>query len=628
MAWLSVDPLSRFVRSAMIIGCWLAGIAPALAQISPGDLSRYHVSLEGMSNCVQCHEERMEISGNKCLSCHTEIQSVRNARRGLHFKSAGEACTSCHKEHLGRNARITQFDESSFDHHRADFALAGKHAEVKCVQCHALKNIKDPNIIALAAKRPSTHLGLDRSCLSCHSDWHHGTLPRCEQCHSAESWTTLTGFSHASTKFPLDGKHSSVVCERCHEELKQKAPGKPPARLRPGGIVFNGKSFADCVPCHTSPHTNRLAKTACALCHTADGWTIRTKFDHARTVFPLTGKHVQVVCEKCHAGFTARVAGVTVQFETKSFSDCSPCHRSPHAPTFSKQFCSTCHAASDWKKTLSNKFDHAMTLFPLRDRHTAVKCEQCHQVNKKRVMKPSADCIACHPDVHRGAFVERYGSACTRCHTERGFVPSTYTAASHNKSKFHLRGAHGATPCRVCHQRGKELVFRFADHTCSSCHADRHQRRFDKYMAGKNCDACHSVESWEVRSFDHGATGFALQGKHANAACNSCHQKTAQGETVLLTTKGSACASCHADAHAGQFAVNGATECARCHLPRSWNQLFFKHDVQSSFPLTGAHRTVDCRGCHHPEEQQGKRFIRYKPLSARCEACHQGGTKQ
>ncbi len=54
--------------------------APVAAQISPGDLSRAHQNLEGIANCQQCHETGRELSGAKCLACHTEIKAQVDAK--------------------------------------------------------------------------------------------------------------------------------------------------------------------------------------------------------------------------------------------------------------------------------------------------------------------------------------------------------------------------------------------------------------------------------------------------------------------------------------------------------------------------------------------------------------------
>ncbi len=59
----------------------MAAIAvPAVAQLSPGDLARPHAGLEGMANCVSCHELGEGPSDRLCLDCHAEIdQACRDA---------------------------------------------------------------------------------------------------------------------------------------------------------------------------------------------------------------------------------------------------------------------------------------------------------------------------------------------------------------------------------------------------------------------------------------------------------------------------------------------------------------------------------------------------------------------
>jgi hypothetical protein len=49
----------------------------------------------------------------------------------------------------------------------------------------------------------------------------------------------------------------------------------------------------------------------------------------------------------------------------------------------------------------------------------------------------------------------------------------------------------------------------------------------------------------------------------------------------------------------------------------------FNHDVQSSFPLTGAHKGAPCRSCHKEERSGGQTIVRFKPLPSQCESCHQ-----
>jgi hypothetical protein len=52
--------------------------------------------------------------------------------------------------------------------------------------------------------------------------------------------------------------------------------------------------------------------------------------------------------------------------------------------------------------------------------------------------------------------------------------------------------------------------------------------------------------------------------------------------------------------------------------------LVFRHDIQITFALTGTHAKVECGACHKPQMRNGKLIVFYKPLSSKCESCHQG----
>lgn len=525
----------------------------AFSQFSPGELSRVHEQLEGMTNCLQCHETGKEISGKKCLACHEEIQSVIDEKHGYHYKKSSQQCIACHKEHLGRNAKTILFDEKTFDHGETGFVRTGKHLSAQCKDCHAKKNIKDARVLALVnSKGRETFLGLDQRCVSCHEDRHNSAVGKeCQQCHGTRAWAPVATFDHAKTAFALRGKHSTVACSKCHSDLGKKGKNK--------SILFTTKTFADCVPCHLSPHSKSFTTKDCSSCHTPEGWSSLqsgSKFNHDLTSFRLIGRHSSVPCTKCHGSDT-------------------------------------------------------------RTRKTSLKLAH----NK---------CIDCHSDYHRGEFVEKFNNDCEKCHTPFGFQQATFTIASHARSRFPLSGAHVATPCEKCHARDASgrRALHFASVRCESCHSDKHGGQFAKEMKEQSCAACHSTEDWSPKNFDHSRTGFALAGKHATTKCELCHtpKKVAGADVLQYKGTDTKCESCHEEIHAGQFRANGETECARCHQPAGWKILSFDHNTQSAFMLTGAHKRVECRKCHREERRSGKTFIRFKPLSAKCESCHaQGG---
>jgi hypothetical protein len=535
--------------SILIAGWMMLAYNSTYAQFSPGDLSRAHENLEGTQNCTKCHDVGKEIIGTRCLGCHQEIQSQIEAKRGYHFSSIGSACVKCHKEHLGRDAKTTLFDEKTFDHRLTGFTLNGGHGTLKCEQCHKDANIKDPVVQKLLADKPhKSFLGLKQECNSCHADVHKGRFSQsCNSCHTTTTWRDVAKFDHARTKFPLTGSHIPVKCEGCHTAIH--APGKEKQ------FDFTTKAFTDCTPCHTTPHGAKFADRTCQSCHTTVSWkeTPKKGFDHNLTAYKLVGKHALVQCSGCH---TKMVGG---------------------KPT--------------------NKL---------------------HMAFKK--------CTDCHADKHDGAFASKYKNDCAICHTEQGYTPSVYTLSQHNQSHFPLTGSHIATLCGQCHRTktNNKLYFRYESMECVSCHKDPHKGAFKKVMQETGCGKCHTTDEWKAVSFDHSKTEFALKDKHTSVACAQCHKSMlSDGISIELTKLEKRCESCHKDIHQSQFAISEKTECSTCHREEGWKNVTFNHETQSSFSLTGAHAKVECKACHRSEQANGATFIRFKPLDRKCESCHQ-----
>ena len=126
------------------------------------------------------------------------------------------------------------------------------------------------------------------------------------------------------------------------------------------------------------------------------------------------------------------------------------------------------------------------------------------------------------------------------------------------------------------------------------------------------CDECHSTDDWKellpVLKFDHGLTGFPIEGHHGAADCRDCHVSLEFGRVQSL------CSSCHADIHENQF----GNTCDECHSPRGWiDYNYFRERHQSSrFPLLGPHTQLDCGACH----REGN----YVNTPLECSGCHMG----
>jgi len=539
--------LSRTV----IIVTWLGSTAPSAAQISPGELSSAHQSLEGITHCTSCHAIGRSIDENSCLGCHTELSTRLKAGKGLHATFSGKACITCHKEHHGRDFDLVRLERQTFDHSRTGYRLDGKHAQTQCQKCHTSSLIRAEDILA---NRPllegGTFLGLSTDCSSCHTDPHKGSLgPACASCHSETAWKPAPGFKHGRTRFPLTGRHVEVRCESCHRRSPE--PG--------GRTAYAGLQFEDCNSCHRDVHAGRFPQR-CASCHTTAGWfSAGQTFNHASTRFPLRGAHLRVRCQGCHGGTeTPRARGAGTHVRLVQFEHCSDCHQDPHRGQFTKRAdggaCEGCHTEASWEVRSIAGFDHATTRFPLRGRHATVKCAQCHgtgpasaaAIDPRRFER----CADCHRDAHAGQFAARSdGGACESCHDEKGFLPPNYFVNSHAHSRFPLQGAHLAVACTRCHKlgtvRGERVrVFRKAEPaSCATCHKDVHRGVFAQWMTD-GCATCHGTDGWTRVRFAHQRTRFRLVGKHSHISCAACHQSAETTEWHFARTP-KECSSCH-----------------------------------------------------------------------------------
>ena len=574
----------------------LAGAADASAQlgalVSPGRLNKAHAQLEGLNNCLQCHSKGQQVAADKCLVCHKPIATRIAARKGVH-RNVTTDCVTCHVEHVGANAELRPFDQSSFDHAReAGFPLEGLHAAPKttCASCHKAR----------------TFLGAPTTCASCHTDPHKGSLGQtCQTCHATSvTFASATkSFDHNLTKFPLKGAHSTETCESCHKNKQYK-----------------GVASSTCASCHSDPHKTKLGG-ACASCHTETTWRT-TRIDHAKTAFPLRAKHATVECKKCHT--TPAAAGTPLRFNT-----CAACHADPHRGSFAPKDCGACHTESSFKK---GAFDHSTTAFPLTDKHTGLTCVACHKTKTLaasdfRGLKTT--CASCHDDAHRGEL----GTTCETCHSARSFTVSSF---AHANPRSFFTGQHASLTCAQCHidtmkpaRTAGPVVLRtgFATTptTCVSCHKDVHLGQ-----VSQSCERCHTIETakFSTAGFSHASTSFPLTGKHVPLKCEQCHKvetgtfPAGPGTTRRLTGLGTECASCHQDPHKAQLGAS----CQTCHTVNTFAVSRYDHKNARTLRafFTGQHASATCARCHKPLSgtPAGAKPVADYRVPATCTACH------
>lgn len=402
--------LTPFGIGAGVIAIIAVGVAFVLgggAMFSPGPLSaqaRPGVTLGGVAShaaiggdCAACHTSPLDARGmaGACLDCHTDIQAQLANSGTLHGALPdGAACMSCHTEHRGADASLTEADLSGFPHAQLGFALEAHQRTAAgqafaCADCHT----------ALGERpRPANAYAFDQAvCVSCHADAQADFMAQhrvdfgddCLACHDGVD--RYSGFDHAALRFPLEGQHADVGCQLCHSGAQAPADFTATADT--------------CVACHQDRDIHQGSYgTDCATCHSPAGWD-QVTFDHSRTAFPLTGAHTRADCASCHTAHVYQGTPTT----------CVSCHAEPqvHLGQFGTD-CAACHVTSAWENVI---FTHT---FPLNHGGRGqIACATCHS-NPPPQQYSTYTCYSCHSQSsvaseHRE--IADY-SDCMRCHAD------------------------------------------------------------------------------------------------------------------------------------------------------------------------------------------------------------------
>ena len=528
-----------WLKYVLLLFALIWGSKSLHAQISPGDLTRAHAHLDGLTKCTQCHVLGEKETTSKCLECHKEIKSLIDQEKGYHasVEVKGKKCAECHGEHFGRDFKIIRFDQDKFDHELAGFELVGKHATIKCAECHKSELITTK---MSQRKETGTFLGMGTECLACHEDVHQNTLSKnCTSCHNQDAFKPATVFDHAKTDFVLVGKHKEVDCAKCHLTTVQN--GKKFQQ-------FAGVAFSTCTSCHEDVHQNKFGND-CLKCHNQFSFkTANTSknFNHNKTDYPLLGKHLSVDCKKCHTNgnFT----------KTLKFSRCTDCHKDYHEGQFRKNKaapdCAECHSVNGFTTSFFSIEKHNKTQFALEGAHMATPCLACHKTNEKWNFRIAEHrCVDCHENIHLNLMDKEYipESDCKACHSVNIWKEISF---DHNLTKFQLLGKHAQATCRDCHFKEVDGAVKqqFANlaSSCENCHEDIHFKQFE--VLGKNdCGRCHTFNNWSPEKFNHNNARFKLEGKHDGLQCIACHKPTDHliRNYVVYKFEDISCASCH-----------------------------------------------------------------------------------
>jgi len=407
------------------------------------------------SNCTACHTDpwSSEVMATRCMQCHTDIRAQLADPQSLHnaFPEVNQ-CRTCHSEHHGPTAPLTQISAQNFPHDRLKFTLAAHHKQANgqpftCAACHGDNVTKfDP-----------------AQCEACHREYQADFVTKhvadfgsdCQACHDGVD--RFSKFDHNRLKFTLTGKHGDVACGQCHVNAR---------------TVTDFKSASPaCIDCHRKDdaHNGKFGAD-CAKCHTAESWQ-GAKFDHNLAAFKLEGKHVAVECAACHVNNVFKGTPQT----------CVSCHQKDdkHNGAFGTD-CAACHNPSSWADA---KFDHNLAAFKLTGKHQTVECAKCH-VNNVFKGTPQT-CVSCHaePQQHLGAF----GTDCAQCHST-----TTWQGAKFDHAFPLDHGANSNSPCQTCH-----VTANFKEYTCYGCHqhdpARIQARHLDEGISNfQDCVRCHA----------------------------------------------------------------------------------------------------------------------------------------
>lgn len=243
-------------------------------------------------------------------------------------------------------------------------------------------------------------------------------------------------------------------------------------------------------------------------------------------------------------------------------------------------------------------------------------CDQCHDTSSKE--NQGKLCVQCHVhenilnDLNKktgfhGRLSRPAANDCKHCHTEHegrnaNIVLLSTSTFNHKNTDFLLKGAHKKTACKSCHQPEKKYAETPVD--CYSCHkkSDIHDGK-----QGEKCGSCHKSSNWKQTAFNHDKTDFPLKNAHKKASCSACHINQKYEDTPKT------CIGCHQinDAHRGSF----GKKCDDCHNTKQWDKIYFDHNKETDFPLSGKHKKISCNSCHNSGDLK-------KKLPQKCFDCH------
>jgi nitrate/TMAO reductase-like tetraheme cytochrome c subunit len=266
-----------------------------------------------------------------CASCHADV----------HRGDLGAGCESCHS--------ALTFDVKTYKHARFPEFFAGQHAPLTCSQCHHATDAGAPvptrgavRAAPATAGRPAVlnirFKEATTTCRACHVDVHLGQVgAECQRCHNVETAKfAVAGFSHATTTFPLTGKHDAVACAACHKTVTAAFPASVGTAVRLKGLSV------ECRACHQDVHLGQV-NLQCESCHATQTFKL-PGYRHTNTRLTdfFVGRHATATCQSCHIQVTRDFPGGrgrAIMFTLDA--RCTACHRDVHNGSLPN--CQGCH---------------------------------------------------------------------------------------------------------------------------------------------------------------------------------------------------------------------------------------------------------------------------------------------
>lgn len=312
-------------------------------------------------SCRVCHQVLIFSNiGHQCADCHSDV----------HQGEFGNECNNCHSPQSWENRQ-----ESYEKHNQTQFPLLGIHALLDCESCHF--KYQRRQFVQTAIECKGCHL---ETFIQTSNPAHAraGFDLNCENCHfpAALTWEQAT-YDHSSI-FPLTGAHQDLQCNNCHSTIFAGTP-------------------TDCYPCHQTDYAGAVDPNHvinqfdhdCTVCHNSSAWE-PASFDHASTSFPLTGAHVPLTCQQCHAtGYTNTSTECFACHQQNYNGTTDPNHLVAHFPIQ----CNECHTTSAWQPA---NWNHDSQYFPIYSGKHNAQWNTCADCHTNPTNYADFSCLTCH----------------------------------------------------------------------------------------------------------------------------------------------------------------------------------------------------------------------------------------